>query len=291
MSARHPSLVYKRAGGARFSGGESTGESVVPEHSSVTLEQRGPVACIRLDRPERRNALTYPMLEELLDACEHTADDPSARVVILTGAGSSFSAGGDVGHLVEDAEAHLTEAQRRDRLARLHRISWLLHTMRKPTIAAINGPAMAAGLSLAMACDLRVMSATATLATAFARLATSGDFGGTWFALHLLGLGRAKALYLLNETITAEEALDWGLVTTVVPPEQFDNAVDELAARLAAGPAEAYALMKANFEAAATSPLAEFLDTEADNMTLGMSTKEFDEAARAFLARRPPRSS
>jgi 2-(1,2-epoxy-1,2-dihydrophenyl)acetyl-CoA isomerase len=206
----------------------------------------------------------------------------------LTGTGSSFCAGGDVSHLVEEAELHLTEAERRERLARLHRISWLLHTMRKPTIAAINGPAMAAGLSLAMACDLRVMSATATLATAFARLATSGDFGGTWFALHLLGLGRAKALYLLNGTITAQEALDWGLVTTVVSPDQFDTGVDELADRLAAGPADAFALMKANFAAAVTSPLAEFLDTEAGNMTLGMSSKEFEQAARAFLEGRRP---
>jgi 2-(1,2-epoxy-1,2-dihydrophenyl)acetyl-CoA isomerase len=266
----------------------STGGSVVPENSSVILEHRGAVAYIRLDRPERRNALTYPMLAELLDACEHTAEDPSVRVVVLTGTGSAFCAGGDVRHLVEDDPIHLTEGERRERLARLHRISWHLHTMRKPTVAAINGPAMAAGLALAMACDLRVMSATATLASAFARLATPGDFGGTWFALHLLGLGRAKALYLLNETVTAEEALGWGLVTTVVPPERFGTAVDEFADRLAAGPPEAFALMKANFAAALTSPLAEFLDTEAGNMTLGMSTKEFDEAARAFLEGRPP---
>jgi 2-(1,2-epoxy-1,2-dihydrophenyl)acetyl-CoA isomerase len=259
----------------------ATGESVILEH-------RGAVASIRLNRPERRNALTYPMLEELLDACEHTAADASARVVVLTGTGSAFCAGGDVRHLDEDGLNHLTEGERQERLARLHRISWLLNTMRKPTVAAINGPAMAAGLALAMACDLRVMSATATLASAFARLATPGDFGGTWFALHLLGLGRAKALYLLNETITAEQALDWGLVTTVVPAERFGTAVDELADRLAAGPSEAFALMKANFAAAVTSPLAEFLDTEAGNMTLGMSTKEFDEAARAFLAGRPP---
>jgi 2-(1,2-epoxy-1,2-dihydrophenyl)acetyl-CoA isomerase len=255
---------------------------------SVILEHRGAVAYIRIDRPERRNALTYPILEELLDVCEHAADDPSARVVVLTGTGSAFCAGGDVQHLDEDGRHHLTEAERRDRLARLHRISLLLHTMRKPTVAAINGTAMAAGLSLAMACDIRVLSATGTLATAFARLATPGDFGGTWFALHLLGLGRAKALYLLNETITAQEALEWGLVTTVVAPERFVTAVDELADRLAAGPSQAFALMKANFAAAVTSPLAEFLDTEAANMTRGMLTKEFDEAARAFLAGRPP---
>jgi 2-(1,2-epoxy-1,2-dihydrophenyl)acetyl-CoA isomerase len=249
----------------------------------VILEYRDAVAYIRLDRPERRNALTYPMLEELLDACQHTAEDPSARVVVLTGTGTAFCAGGDVRHIDEDGRNELTEDERRERLARLHRISWLLHTMKKPTVAAINGPAMAAGLSLAMACDLRVMSASATRATAFARLATPGDFGGTWFALHLLGMGRAKALYLLNETLSAEQALDWGLVTTVVPPEQFGAAVDELADRLAAGPAEAFGLMKANFAAAVTSPLADFLDTEATNMTLGMSSKEFQAAARAFL--------
>jgi 2-(1,2-epoxy-1,2-dihydrophenyl)acetyl-CoA isomerase len=261
---------------------------VVPQHNSVTLEHRGAVAYVRLNRPDRRNALSYPMLEELLDACEHTAEDPSVRVVILTGNGSAFCSGGDVRHLVEDDPDQLTECERRERLARLHRVSWLLHTMRKPTVAAINGPALAAGLALALACDLRVMSATATLTSAFARLATPGDFGGTWFAVHLLGVGRAKALYLLNETITAEQALDLGLVTTVVPPERFGATVDEFADRLATGPAGAFALMKANFAAALTSPLAEFLDTEAAHMTLGMSTKEFDEAARAFLDGRPP---
>ena len=272
-----PTLVYNRAAARDpLSGMTPTGESVI-------LDYRGPVAYIRLDRPERRNALTYPMLEELLEVCEHVAEDPSARVVVLTGMGSAFCAGGDVRHLLEEDPRHLTERERQARLARLHRISLLLHTMSKPTVAAVNGPAMAAGLSLALACDLRVMSASATLATAFARLATPGDFGGTWFALHLLGLGRAKALYLLNETVTAQQALDWGLVTSVVPPERFTTAVDEFADRLAAGPAEAFALMKANFAAALTSPLAEFLDTEAANMTLGMSTKEFEQAARAFL--------
>lgn len=258
------------------------------EGKTVLLQSRGAVAYIRLDRPERANALTYPMLEDLLEACQHAADDPSVRVVVLTATGSAFCAGGDVRHLDEDAAAPLTEAERRERLARLHRISWLLHTMPKPTVAAINGAAMAAGLSLAMACDLRVMSATATLATAFARLATPGDFGGTWFALHLLGLARAKALYLLNETITADEALAWGLVTAVVPPDRFSTAVDEFADRLAAGPSGAFSLMKANFAAALTSPLAEFLDIEAANMTVGLSSKEFGEAARAFLRGCPP---
>lgn len=277
-----PEMFYRPGGDARSS------IVMTPTGESVILEHRGAVASIRFDRPERCNALTYPMLEELLDVCEHAAEDSTARVVVLTGTGTAFCAGGDIHHIVEDGLIPLTEAERRERLARLHRISWLLHTMEKPTVAAINGPAMGAGLSLAMACDFRVMSATATLASAFARLGVPGDFGGTWFALHLLGMGRAKALYLLNETITAEQALNLGLVTAVVAPEQFSVAVDEFADRLAAGPAAAFALMKANFASALTSPLAEFLDTEAANMILGMSTKECEAAARAFVDGRPP---
>ncbi len=248
---------------------------------SVIVEYRGAVASIRLDRADHRNALTYPMLEALLDACEEVADDSLARVVVLTGTGSAFCAGGDIHHLLAEDPGGLTENERRQRLVRLHRISWLLHTMAKPTIAAINGPARGPGLSLALACDFRVMVSTATLRAAFARLGVPGDFGGTWFASHLLGVGRAKALYLLNRPLGA-------LVTSVAAPEAFAAAVDELAGKLAAGPAETFALMKANFAAALTSPLAEFLDTEAHNMILGMSTKDFEEGAQAFLEGRAP---
>jgi 2-(1,2-epoxy-1,2-dihydrophenyl)acetyl-CoA isomerase len=261
---------------------------MMPTGDSVIVEYRGAVAWIRLDRADHRNALTYPMLEALLDGCEEVADDSLARVVVLTGTGSAFCAGGDIHHLLAEDPGGLTENERRQRLVRLHRISWLLHTMAKPTIAAINGPARGPGLSLALACDFRVMVSTATLRAAFARLGVPGDFGGTWFASHLLGVGRAKALYLLNRPLGAEEALAWGLVTSVAAPEAFAAAVDELAGNLAAGPAETFALMKANFAAALTSPLAEFLDTEAHHMILGMSTKDFEEGAQAFLEGRAP---
>lgn len=255
---------------------------------AVVVEHRGPVTWIRLNRPERCNALTYPLLEELLEVCEEAADDPSARVVVLTGTGPAFCAGGDIHHLLEDNRNRLTEAEQRDRLIRLHRISWLLHAMEKPTIAAINGTAAAAGLSLALACDFRVMSATATLASAFSRLGVPGDFGGTWFAVRLLGLARAKELYLLDEPITAEQALRLGLVTAVAAPESLAVDAGALAERLARGPATALGLMKANFAASLTEPLGEFLDTEATNMILGMSTKEFEAAARAFVEGRGP---
>jgi 2-(1,2-epoxy-1,2-dihydrophenyl)acetyl-CoA isomerase len=261
---------------------------MLPTGESVTVEYRGAVATIRLDRAERRNALTYPMLEALLGACEEVADDRSVRVAVLTGAGSAFCAGGDIHHLTGDDICGLTENERRERLVRLHRISWLLHTMPKPTIAAINGPARGPGVSLALACDFRVMVSTATLATAFANVGIPGDFGGTWFASHLVGVGRAKVLYLLNPILGAEEAVEWGLVTSVAAPEEFAAAIDELAGRLAAGPADAFALMKANFAAALTSPLPEFLDTEAHHMILGLSNKEFEEGAQAFLEGRPP---
>jgi len=258
---------------------------MMPTGESVIVEYRGAVASIRLDRPRRCNALTYPMLEELLRACEEVADDPSSRVVVLTGAGRSFCAGGDIHHLLTE-DGGLTEAERRDRLTRLHRISYLLHTMAKPTIAAINGPARAAGVSFALACDFRVMVDTATLGSAFAGLGVPGDFGGTWFAVRLLGLARAKELYLLDDPITAEQARHLGLVTAVAPPERFAETVDGLAERLARGPEAAFGLMKANFAAALTEPLGTYLETEAANMILGMSSKEFEAAARAFVERR-----
>jgi 2-(1,2-epoxy-1,2-dihydrophenyl)acetyl-CoA isomerase len=261
---------------------------MMPTGESVVVEYRGAIASIRLDRADRRNALTWPMLEALLHACEEVADDSSVRVVVLTGTGLAFCAGGDIHQFLGDDTDGLTESERRQRLVRLHRISWLLHTMAKPTIAAINGPARGPGVSLALACDFRVMASTATLEMAFACVGVPGDFGGTWFATHLLGVGRAKALYLLNPTLGAEEALVWGIVTSVAAPEQFAPVVEALACKLAAGPADTFALMKANFAAALTSPLSEFLDIEAYHMVLGLSSKEFEEGAQAFLEGRPP---
>jgi 2-(1,2-epoxy-1,2-dihydrophenyl)acetyl-CoA isomerase len=257
----------------------------------ILMERADGVGWIRLNRPARRNALTYPMLEALLEACEEAAGDHNTRSVVLTGVGSAFCAGGDIEHLIEESAAvsHLTVDDKIARLRRLHRISMLLATMPKPTIAAINGPAMGAGLSLALACDLRIASSSAVLCSAFARLGVSGDFGGSWFASHVLGQARARELYFLSQTIGADQALQLGMVTTVAPDHEFDKAVVDLAAALAHGPTLAFALMKENFAMTTSAALAPFLDQEAETMVRGMESGDHGRAARAFRDGGPPR--
>jgi 2-(1,2-epoxy-1,2-dihydrophenyl)acetyl-CoA isomerase len=257
----------------------------------VVTERCERVSWIRLNRPERRNAVTYASLEVLLCACQQVARDDTVRAVVLTGAGTAFCAGGDIGDLVDHEPAEeglLGFDDRVKRLQRLHHVSLLLHTMAKPTIAAINGPAMGAGLSLALACDVRLMSSTATLSAAFADLGASGDFGGSWLAARLIGLGRAKDLYFLNDWLDAESSLQLGLVSAVMPAEEFDVRVGDVAQRLARGPTAAYALMKQNFAATQSRDLGSFLDFEAETMTAAMDTEDFRRASHSFLEKKPP---
>jgi 2-(1,2-epoxy-1,2-dihydrophenyl)acetyl-CoA isomerase len=257
---------------------------------AVIIERCGPIGWIRLNRPERRNAVSYASLEQLLWACQQVADDETIRAVVLTGAGTAFCAGGDIADLGERAEADecvLSFDDRVQRLQHLHRISFLLHRMAKPTIAAINGPAMGAGLSLALACDIRLMSSTATLGAAFADLGASGDFGGSWLAARLIGLGRAKDLYFLNDWLDAESALQVGLVSAVIPADEFDVRVGEVALRLARGPTAAFALMKQNFAETESRDLGSFLDFEARTMSQSMDSEDFRRATESFLTKRP----
>lgn len=260
--------------------------------STVLFEVSGAVAWIRLNRPERRNALTYPMLDDLLEVCELVANDSITRAVVITGVGDAFCSGGDVDMMLanaEDSERGRPDREQVKRLVRWHRIAALLHDMPKPTIAAVNGPVVGGGLGLALSCDLRVMKASATLRSGFASMAASGDLGGTWFATRLAGFGRARDLYLLDETIPASRALEWGLVSAVVPDDEFDGYVDKLADRLAHGPTRAFGFMKENLRLAETAPLGDVLEQEAELMIRSFRTTEHEEAARAFVERRPPR--
>jgi 2-(1,2-epoxy-1,2-dihydrophenyl)acetyl-CoA isomerase len=167
-------------------------------------------------------------------------------------------------------------------------VSRLLHEIPKPTIAMINGPAAGAGLAMALACDLRVASASARLITAFAKVGFSGDFGGSYFLSKLVGTGTARELYYLGEPLDAARALALGLVNTVVPDFELLDATMSLARRLASGPGIALGLMKKNFNAAANGTLAELLDLEALHQVSTARTEDHQEAARAFVDKRAP---
>lgn len=258
----------------------------------VLYEVADGVATVTINRPDRMNALTAEVLERLPIELRRAAADAAVRCVVLTGAGDrAFSAGADLAFPGErsplDPDVGLEESI--DALQRNQEVSWLLHTMPKPTIAAINGAAAGASLSMALACDLRIAVEDAVLRTAFAGIGFSGDYGGSYFLTHLVGSGRARELMLLAERVPARDALAMGLVTRVVPRAEFRAAVAAMARQLAEGPPLSYRYMKRNLNLAeAGGHLRDILDLEAEAMMRTGRSEDFLHGTQAFLAKRKP---
>jgi len=247
------------------------------------------VAVLTLNRPDRLNAMSRPMLDALLEALPRLAEDPVVGVVVLTGAGRGFCAGGDVKVMAEGNElgGQTMEEKAQALRARMETSRWL-HEMPKPTIAMVRGPAAGAGLSLAMACDMRVASDTARLGTAFARVGYSGDFGGSYYLTQLVGTAKARELYFTADLLDAQQALALGLLNRVVPDARLEEETMALASRLARGPRVALRYMKRNMNAAESASLKEMLDLEAWHHTRTGMTEDHREAARAFVEKREP---
>jgi 2-(1,2-epoxy-1,2-dihydrophenyl)acetyl-CoA isomerase len=245
------------------------------------------VATLTFNRPERMNALSTPIMEELLHGLPRLAGDPAVRVVVLTGAGRAFCAGGDVKSMAGGGERR-SEAEATAHLRSRMEVSRILHELPKPTIAMINGPAAGAGLAFALACDLRIAGVSARLVTAFVRIGFSGDFGGSFFLTRLVGTAKARELYFTGRPVDADEALSLGLVNRVVPDEQLHDVTMELARSLAHGPAVALALMKRNMNCAESGGLAELLDMEAAHQVQTARTEDHRQAAKAFVEKRAP---
>ena len=245
------------------------------------------VATLTLNRPDRLNALSSSIIDGLLEALPRLAADTEIAVVVLTGAGRGFCAGGDVKSMAEgSSQLGLEDAVQRLR-SRME-VSRLLHEIPKPTIAMVNGPAAGAGLAMALACDLRIASESARFITAFAKVGFSGDFGGSYFLSKLIGSGKARELYYTGAPLDARQALALGLVNEVVPEFELLDATTALAQRLAHGPGIALGLMKRNFNAAETGTLSELLDLEALHQVQTARTGDHAAAARAFVEKRPP---
>jgi 2-(1,2-epoxy-1,2-dihydrophenyl)acetyl-CoA isomerase len=245
------------------------------------------IATLTFNRPERMNALSTPIMDGLLHGLPRLAGDPNVKVVVLTGAGRAFCAGGDVKSMAEGGEQR-SAAEATAHLRSRMEVSRILHELPKPTIAMINGPAAGAGLALALACDLRIAGVSARLVTAFVRVGFSGDFGGSYFLTRLVGTAKARELYFTGRPVDADEALTLGLVNRVVPDAQLRDAAMELARSLAQGPQIALSLMKRNLNFAESASLAELLDMEAAHQVLSGSTEDHREAAKAFVEKRPP---
>ncbi|MFY9891130.1 MAG: enoyl-CoA hydratase-related protein [Streptosporangiaceae bacterium] len=252
------------------------------------------VAVITMNRPARRNALSPAMLSALGAVLARVETDDAVGCVVLTGAGGAFCAGGDVKNMSARADAGdasagpaLDAAIHRQRLSQ-RATSGRLWAMPKPTIAAITGPAAGAGLSLALACDLRYAVPEAVLTTAFARVGLAGDYGGTWFLTQLVGSSKAKELYYFSERLSAAEAAQLGIVSAVFPAADFEQEVMARARKLATGPGIAYRYMKENLNRAVTGELGDCMDLEATHHIHTTLTEDHRAAARAFAAKREP---
>src|SRR5712691_5252429 len=247
------------------------------------------VAVLTMNRPDRLNALSGEMLDMMLEALPRLADDPNVGCIVLTGAGRGFCAGGDVKAMAEGREmsGDTLEERAQGLRGKMETSRWL-HEMPKPTLAMVRGAAAGAGLSLALACDLRVAADSARFATAFARVGYSGDFGGSWFLTQLVGTAKARELYFTADIMDAQQALALGIVNRVVPDVRLEDETMALAARLARGPRIAYRYMKRNFNAAESGTLKDLLDLEAWHHTRCGMTEDHREAAKAFVEKREP---
>jgi 2-(1,2-epoxy-1,2-dihydrophenyl)acetyl-CoA isomerase len=255
------------------------------------------VGLITMNRPESLNAMggeLMPLLAHYLEECER---DRAVRCVALTGAGRAFNAGGDVKNMQNRNEAAAASSSPAAQLERgveglrasQAATSLRLHRMGKPTVALINGFAVGAGFSLALACDIRIMSDKAKVGTAFKNIALSGDYGGTYYLQRLVGNGKARELYFTAEMLDAQRALELGIVNRVVPHDELMAEGLTFCAQLAAGPTATYAKMKANLNLAETARLEDVLHQEALFQRLsGMST-DSREAVRAFVEKREPK--
>lgn len=250
------------------------------------------VLTLTLNRPEARNAMSGAMTEALSKQLASAEFDRNVKCIVLTGAGKGFCAGGDVkgmaargdgtvGDNTIDAAIHRQRVNQRATAGKLF-------SMPKPTLAALPGAAAGAGLSLALACDMRIMSNTSIMTTAFAKVGFSGDYGGTYFMTQLIGSAKARELYYLSDRISADEALRLGLTNWVCEPLELTAKTREIARRLANGPTVAYRYMKENLNRAMSGDVDDCLDLEATHHVHCGQTEDHREASKAFVEKREP---
>ena len=251
----------------------------------------GGIATLTMNRPEARNALSRDMMLALAEALPRVANDPAVRLVVLTGTGAAFCSGGDVkGFARNAAGAPVTvsfDTKVTDLRMRMEAVRWL-HEMPKPTLAVIPGPAAGAGLSLALACDLRIAADDAKLTTAFSKIGLSGDFGGSFFLNHLVGAAKAREMYFTGQVVLGTEAARIGLVNRAVPAAELPAAAAAWAAELAALPTVAVGYMKRNLNTGLRGSLSDVLDAEAVHMIRTFETDDHKGAAAAFVEKRAP---
>jgi 2-(1,2-epoxy-1,2-dihydrophenyl)acetyl-CoA isomerase len=253
------------------------------------LEERsGAVMTIRLNRPEKLNALDVEMCRLLVHSLLRGAEDKSIRVIVLTGAGRGFCAGGDL-DWIGDARSRRAVSELQSMLVAGKEICLAIATMPKLVVAAVNGPAAGAGMSLALACDLRIASEQATFSQSFAQVGLYPDFGATFFLPRLVGLSRASELFYTAERLSAQEALRIGILYGIFPSEQFEEEAAKLGQSLAAGPPIVCRDVKRTMIGEHHKELEDALDEEIRLQTHCFLTEDCAEGLAAFVEKRKPR--
>ena len=252
------------------------------------------VLTLTMNRPQARNAMSGEMMELMNEAVRRAAADLAVRCLVLTGAGGAFCAGGDVKGFAKSASANdpgrrkPTLAARTAGLRQAAELSRILHEMPKPTLAIIGGAAAGGGLSLALACDLRFALDTAKITTAFSKIGTSGDYGGSYFLPYLVGAAKARELYFTADVITGREAHTIGLVTKVADAATFEEESRAYARYLATLPTQAVGFMKQNLNAAFQGTLDDVFRIESENMMRSFDSEDHKRSAVAFVEKKPP---
>jgi len=260
------------------------------EQLQVSLEDR--VAVIVLNRPDARNALSPELTGAFRGAIAWAADDTDVGAVLVTGAGNAFCAGGDVKAMgarpAADTKPPTVEQQFQEMRARHHEIGGALRAMRKPSIAALPGPAAGAGMAIALSCDMRIAADSAFLSTGYARIGLSGDYGIAWLLSRVVTPAHARALMLTSQRVGAARAYEIGLVNQVVSGTELMPVSLAQAKALANGPRVALAYIKDNLDEALDIDHATAIDREADRLLKSRTTSDHREAVRAFAEKREP---
>lgn len=252
--------------------------------STVLTEITGAIARITLNRPEKYNSMDWDSAKALQDALDAVEEDETVRCIVLTGAGKGFCAGQDLSAASDPDNidfAKMVEEQYNAIIRRLRKIE-------KPIVAAVNGVAAGAGANIALACDIVIAAHSATFVQAFSKISLIPDSGGTFFLPRLVGLGRALALTMLAEKVSAEEAAQMGMIWRAYPDEVFQSEVEKLAGTLAQLPTKALGLTKRAMNSAFENSLEQQLAMEKELQVEAGKTQDFREGVTAFLEKRKP---
>ena len=240
------------------------------------------VVTLTLNRPHHKNAVTFPMWNELQRIFQEVSNSTTDRVLVITGSAPAFCSGADLSTGAPDG--HPLHG-----MGPVNAAANALHEVTKPTIAKVNGVAVGAGMNLALGCDLIVAGEGARFSEIFVKRGLSVDFGGTWLLPRLIGVHKAKELALFGDVISAQDAAEIGIVNRVVADSELDNFVDNWAERLAAGPPLAMQQTKKMLSNAFSQSLSEALDAEASAQTVNLVSEDTREGIKAFLEKRPPK--